>query len=187
MKLVLDFDDVLFDNTRQFKKRIYACLEKNGIARNVAEDFYKKTREKQFSLKNFISAILVKQGIDKKMEDIYEEIMNGCVNFKNIELLKIVERIGKNNCYIVTNGDEDFQKDKIKKSIPDGIFAEIFFTSDTKKDILAFLCEKHQNDDVIFVDDRKKFFEDLDMKRCKNLKTILYDENGFEKLVAEIE
>ena len=40
------------------------------------------------------------------------------------------------------------------------------------------------NEEVIFVDDKAKHFEDLDFKKYPNLKTVLYDDKGFEKLSA---
>src|SRR3989338_617731 len=39
---------------------------------------------------------------------------------------------------------------------------------------------------VVFVDDKAKYFENLDFEKYPNLKTILYDDQGLEKLKREI-
>src|SRR3989338_2790155 len=106
MKYIFDFDDVLFNNTKQFKKHIYACLEEVGIKKENAEEYYKEVREIEFSLRNFIENLFIRSGKDlSKVEEIYEKIMSECKNFTNIELLKQIEKLGKENCFIITNGE----------------------------------------------------------------------------------
>lgn len=185
MKFIFDFDAVLF-NTKKFIENNYVCLEKIGIPEDIAKNYYKEIRGRTFSLKNFISTLLERQKVEGKIEDIYEEMMQECPNLANFSLLKIVERLGKNNCFIVTKGDNDFQRDKIKRSNVAPLFCEIHVVSGSKKEIIEDICNKNKDEKVIFVDDKIKFFEDLDFKKCPNLKTILYDEQGLEKLLAEI-
>ena len=57
MKYIFDFDDVLFNNTKQFKEHMYACLEKAGVSRGKAEEYYNTVRENRFSLKAFIKTL----------------------------------------------------------------------------------------------------------------------------------
>lgn len=187
IKLIFDFDDVLFDNTKQLKERIYSCLEKSGISRHVSEKYYKEVREHEFSLKDFISNLLIKQKIKKVSPDkLHEEIMSKCKDFVNQDLLKIIRKIGKQNCFIISKGGKDHQLNKIKKSNLYSLFTEINIVSKSKKEIVERICSENKDSQIIFIDDKAKFFEDLDMKKCKNLKTILFDENGLENLMLEI-
>ena len=187
IKIIFDFDDVLFDNTKQLKQRMYSCLENNGVPKDVAEKYYKEVREAEFSLKDFISKLLIKHSISKVSQgDIYEEVMCKCKDFVNKDLLEIVNNLGKSNCYIVSNGEKDFQKDKIDRSGIYSLFSEVNIVPKSKKDNIERICIENSDSQIIFIDDKSKFFDDLDMEKCKNLKTILFDENGLKNLILEI-
>jgi hypothetical protein len=107
-------------------------------------------------------------------------------DFLNVELLEIVKKLGKDNCYLVTQGNKEFHEDKIKRSRIATLFREIIIVPEFKKSVIENICEKHKDEEVIFIDDRQKFFDELDLKKCPNLKTILYDAQGLEKLKEEI-
>jgi len=170
-KYIFDFDDVLFYNTTLFKKHMYSCLEKAGIPYQEAFSHYQKIRQ-EFSLKSF----LVYFGV----ENIYEEIMSKCPDFVNTELIKTVEKIGKDNCYMITHGEKEHQLEKIKRSGIAPLFSEIIIIQGSKKEAVEKICAKHKDERVIFVDDRADRFEDLDFKKYPNLKTVLYTgQNNF--------
>lgn len=180
MKFIFDFDDVLFFNTKQLKERIYASLAKAGVSRSKAEEYYKKTDGINFQLKDMLNYFSLN-------EDLYEEILKENKNFINKELLEIIKKLGKENCFILTHGVEDWQKDKIKSAGIAPLFSDIIIVSEQKKDSIENICVKYKDEQVIFVDDKIKYLENIDMTKCPNLKTILYDENGLEKLKAEIQ
>ncbi len=187
MKFIFDFDDVLF-NTRKFKEQIYLSVEKIGIPRAVEEECYKEFRKYAFSLKKFLSYLFDKEKKENvSINGIYEEIMFDCKSFLSQELIEIVRKLGKENCYIVTSGDKKFQFDKIKRAGVESLFSEIVVVPESKKEEIEKLCVKYKNEKIIFVDDKIKFIEDLDTSKYPNLKIILYDEQGLEKLMAEIE
>ncbi len=178
MKYIFDFDDVLFNTTKQLKRRMFLCLEKIGIPRKISEEYYKTVRKNQFSLKNFISALLIREKINKiNAEELYEEILSECKNFTNIKLLKTIKKIGKRNCFIVSNGEKKFQQDKIKRSGIALLFSKIYIVLESKKEIIYALCDKYKNEKIFFIDNKIKFFEDIDLKKCRNLKTILFTDN----------
>lgn len=179
MIYIFDFDNVLFHTTKYFKKHMFLTLEKVGITKYDVEEYYKKTPQKHFSLKKLLNHFSVK-------ESLYEKIMSKSKNFTNTELLEIIKKIGKTNCYIVTFGDKEFQLDKITRTGIASLFLEIIVVPNGKKETIEKICIKHKNEKVIFIDDKAEHFKDLDFKKCFNLKTILYDENGLEKLKAEI-
>ncbi len=185
-KIIFDFDDVLFD-AKQFKQRIYSCLEKNGIPYDISEEYYKKIRGGEFSIKNFISDLLIMQNIKQiSPKDIYEDIMSKCEEFVNKDLIEIAYGIGKDNCFIVSKGEKEQQLDKIKMSKIDHLFFEINIVPGNKSKEIERICRDNKDFKVIFVDDKITHLEEIEMEKCKNLEKILFDENGLKKLISEI-
>lgn len=177
MKFIFDFDDVLFHNTKLFKEHMYMCLEKAGIFRAEAEKYYKEVRVNEFWLKELMAHFSLKESFD-------EELLSESKNFVNKELVKIIKKLGRLNCYIVTQGGEKWQKDKIKKVDIEPLFSDVITVWESKKEAVEKICAKYKNEDVVFIDDKVKHFENLDFKKYPNLKTILYDEQGLEKLIS---
>jgi FMN phosphatase YigB (HAD superfamily) len=181
MKFIFDFDDVLFhtNNENEFRGNIYSKLEKVGISRDLVKEYIERERESKdsFSLKKMLIHFSVP-------ESLYEEIMHECKNFVNKELLEIIKKLGKKNCFILSYGQKEYQQDKIKRAGIIPLFSEITITLGSKKEAVEKICAKHKGERVIFIDDKARHFEDLDFKKYPNLETILYDEQGFEKLLS---
>jgi FMN phosphatase YigB (HAD superfamily) len=112
--------------------------------------------------------------------------MECCSALVNQELVAYIFEVGLENCYIVTNGDQEFQHEKIARAGLANNFKEIFVVSGTKKEKIKELCERFPDEEVIFIDNNSAFFNDIDMEACRNLKTVLYHENGFENVKAEV-
>ena len=166
MKYIFDFDHVLF-NTSKLKERIFLVLGEIGIERSAINEYIEKERWNQFSLKKLLKHFSVE-------ENLYGQIMKNNKNFINAEVLDTVKKIGKENCHIVSYGDEEFQLDKIHSSSIAPLFSEIIVVSSEKKEIIEKLCAKHKDEQVFFIDDQIKHFDELDLDKCPNLKTILY-------------
>ena len=49
--------------------------------------------------------------------------------------------------------------------------------ADEKRELIEKICAEYKDEPILFIDDKIKHFEDLDFKKCPNLKTILYDIN----------
>ncbi len=183
MKFIFDFDDVLF-NTGELKERTYACLRKIGVPRELSEGYYKKIRHIPFSLKKFIKHLLDQNHIQKNVNDIYEEIMSDIQNLVNVPLIDLIKKIGKENCFVVTYGEYDYNFAKLQRSGITPFFKDLHIVQGTKKEIVEKICKDYKDEKIFFIDDMAKHFKDLDMSKCPNLKTILYDETGLEKLKA---
>ncbi len=189
MKLISDFDDVLFANTLKFKVHLFNCLEEAGVNRLNAESEYRNVRITgiPFSLKRFLALMAVKNGLDMEtMRGLYEKILEPAKDFLNIELIEIIKNIGKENCYLVTNGEDQYQKDKLEKTGVSSLFKEVYIVPETKKVIIEKICTENKDEKVIFIEDRMRFIEDLDMAKLPNLKVIVFDEVGLEKLKTEL-
>lgn len=188
VKIIFDFDDTLFD-TKKLKENVYSYLEKEGISKNKSKKYHKDIRsfDTSFSLKVFLYSIFKKEKKEIfNIEKIYQNILKTCSNLVNKDVLEIAKNIGKENCYIVTDGDEEFQKDKIRNAGINSMFSQIIVVQGSKKKIIEEICIENKDKKIIFIDDKKKFFDDLDMKLCKNLKTILFTKNNISEIKKEI-
>jgi len=107
MKFIFDFDDVLFNNTRLFKEHMYLCLEKAGVSRSKAEEYYKTVRENQLNgiwLKKLLAHFSLK-------DDLYEKILGKSKDFINKELLLLI----KNLLTRMSRFKRNFRKEKEKQ------------------------------------------------------------------------
>jgi len=181
MKYIFDFDDTLLD-TRKLKEAIFSVLEKNGVSRETSLERYlgHRASKKPFNLKFFLNSVLAWETEDSsRAEKLYEDIMAECPKFLNQKMLEAIQRIGPENCYIVTEGEEEFQMDKIARS---GLYPKYFprerikITDRDKSEDVASICEANKSESVIFIDDKRRHFTKIDRERCNNLTTIPYDE-----------
>ncbi|HEY4494356.1 MAG TPA: hypothetical protein VJB95_02940 [Candidatus Paceibacterota bacterium] len=166
-KFIFDFDDVLFYTTRRLREHIYPFLESCGIPREKIDAYYTGVRGRRFSIKKLLQHFSI--------PDLYEDIMANSKAFVNTKLVKKVQKLGKENCYILSYGDKEFQLDKIKRSGIENFFSDIIIVkNDKKNEELEKLCARHAEETIVFIDDKIKHLENIDIKNCPNLKTILY-------------
>lgn len=176
MKYIFDFDDVLFYNTAQLKPLIFSKLKEVGVPEDQARAYYLEVREKEFSLWDFIQTLFLRFGINADIESLYQEIMSSCSGFLNQEIIKVIQNKNKNDIYIVTNGEKKFNTDKLKYS---GILEyfkseNIFIVPGSKNECIEKICEQFPGEDILFIEDKPKFLDNLDFQKYPNLKTILY-------------
>ena len=186
MKFIFDFDDVIHNSTTHHKE-LFLVLEKYGIPRPEIENYYKKNRTLGFSLRSMLDYFVTLGRIDaSKKKSLYDEDMGDRKKFLNEELIELIKKLGKYNCYLVTYGNQEYQQEKIDRTEVASLFSGINIVQGSKKEAIERICEKHKDEKVIFIDDKAHHFEGLDFKKYPNLKTILYDEQGLNKLKAEI-
>jgi len=184
MKVIFDFDDVIF-NAKGFKTAMFGILKEKGYGDVEKKYIDVRLREAPFSLFDFLREV-DDTLTSSTQEELYQEILRVSEHVINHDIVDVMKRLGKKHCYVVTSGDARFQKDKIIRSVGEGVAQEVFVVPGSKKEVIQMLCQRHLNEEVIFVDDKLGFFNDLEMEACQNLKTILYNENGLANLEAEI-
>ncbi len=184
MKFIFDFDDTLLD-TKKLKQHIFSIIEKYGFSRENAEKSYIQIRHTDipFSLKDFLSQFTKDNSLIEKM---YKDILDLAPKILHHDIVKMVKRIGKENVFIITNGEEVYQNDKINAAGIRDLFSEIHVVPGSKKDLIADICQKYPDEEVYFLDDKLLFIEDIDLDKCKNLKTILYDKSDFLKYLEKV-
>ena len=189
MKLILDFDDVLF-NAKDLKEVMFSLLLEEGVLNG--NELYDRERRsgRVFMLKDFLKFACTTSGeggsvlVEVNVDSIYEKIMSTCPDLVNQDMIKLLQLVGKENCYIISNGDQEYQKDKIIRAGLDTMVTAVIVVPGTKSKEIEKVCSEFPNDEVLFVDDKQSYFDDIDYERCKNLKTILY--KGKESM-SEIE
>lgn len=168
MKYIFDFDEVILFTHKHWTDHALVVLEKAGIPKGLVEEYFEKEQFNLFSMRKMLRDL-------SAPDKFYEEIMNEVKKFKNEGLVEIISKLGKSNCYILTYGDEEFQLDKIKRTGIAHLFFEILVVpKEEKKETVEKICALYKYEEVIFVDDKAKNFQDLDFKKCSNLRTILY-------------
>jgi hypothetical protein len=182
MKVVLDFDDVLF-KTNDMKEFFIRALETKGIDREITEHMYAKHRGTgiPFSLKRFLWTIAVRENIPEIAEhSFYENLLTSCPTFLNHSLVALVSSLGKENMYILTHGDEEYQMEKIARTLGGNFAKEIIVVTGSKRERLASICDTYPEEEIIFIEDKQHVLNDIEPK--KNLTTILFDYTAMSKI-----
>lgn len=190
MKIIFDFDDVLFDNV-SFKKKVFSYFEKYGLSSEVCESLYKKHRA-YFSLRKLYDEVSIYTGKTFSQNEfaIFREYtFSNFDTYLNSNLVAIIEKVGKENCFILTAGDAQFQNEKIIES---GLITHIhkehiLIVKDDKKESLLSLCTLHKDEIFVFVDDKEKHIQGAIDLHLSNLHVVLYDSNGFTRLTNIID
>jgi FMN phosphatase YigB (HAD superfamily) len=168
MKYIFDFDDVLFYTTRKRTEFLFPLLVQYGVSKSAAESYYAEARRSGFSMQGLIRHFSLP-------ENFYKEVMSQDSKFVNSDLMKAVENTGKANCYILTFGEEAFQREKIKSAGIEQWFREIITVPvDEKNDVLAQLCARHSGENLVFIDDKEKHLANMNKARCPNLKGVRF-------------
>lgn len=185
-KYIFDFDDVLF-NTIEFKEHIFRSIvdtiTDTEVSREKAEkevkEHYLDVREQEFSLKRFIATFFTLYDFHGLTIDaLYQKIMARCPEFVNTALVEEVSRIneGKDYCYVVTNGDQEFNRDKLKYSGIGDIFDQdkIHIVPKNKAETIQGICERGASFNFVFIDDKVRFIEEGGLKDIPNLRVRLH-------------
>lgn len=183
MKVVLDFDDVIF-NASAFKELMFFYLGERGIrnAREVYDDMREK--EEVFSVLRYLDKLGVKES---ERDEVYEGIMTPSAWLTDKGVTAVMEEVGRENIFILSQGEEAFQRDKIGRAVGDKVLgSHVAVVSESKTEELVKICETYKDEDVIFADDKLKFLNALPASDLPNLKTVLFNERGLQTLRAEI-
>ncbi|MEK7080847.1 MAG: hypothetical protein AAB902_00395 [Patescibacteria group bacterium] len=172
MKYIFDFDRVLF-HTEIIRDRIFYFFEKFGVPKEEIKNYLQKERWNLFSLKKMLRNFSLP-------ENLYGEIMKENKNLVDKNLLKLIKKIGKENCYILSYGDTEFQSEKINDSDISQYFTRVIIIQADKNKEIEKICNQYPQETIFFIDDSQKHIEELDLEKCPNLKTILFKGQNIE-------
>ena len=165
MNYYLDFDYTLFD-TYKFRQGLFEILEKNGLDKtylgltpemktngqkllNIKELFRSLSKTRNIPLENFL----------KPLEELYSR----CDQFVYDDTLEFLEYLKSQNhrLHVLTWGEKEFQKEKLKASKLYEYFDEIIYAEQLK----YTLDIDYENG--IFIDDSIRDLEGLYNKNAK--------------------
>ncbi len=191
-KYIFDFDDTLFKNTEMLKPRIFSMIAKaTGLSeKDIETRYYIPAVRDHFSLIEFIKELFVEKEIPEEGADsLFQEIMGESHQFLNMDLVEEMKKIPREDRFIVTTGQYDFNWSKLAYS---GILeyfniSHIVVVPGEKSKAVKKICYDNKDFTVVFIDDKPRFIEELDKANIPNLQCILYDGKNLSELVRKIE
>ncbi|MBT9169276.1 MAG: hypothetical protein DDT19_02632 [Syntrophomonadaceae bacterium] len=183
MKIFIDFDGVIF-NTELFKQQLIKCFFEAGVLKKDFEKshqyfenqkipysaikhlkFLKKFLKRKYSYKNDRSYSCILKLVEKLFKNLRIYV------FKDVE--KFLKSFSKNDLYLLSYGDLNFQKQKIKGAGIFSYFKRIIVTNKSKAKIIKEIIKKDKlskSEKIIFIDDKLQFIEEVGL--VKNITTI---------------
>jgi FMN phosphatase YigB (HAD superfamily) len=169
MKIILDFDDVLF-NTKAFKRGLISVFKKNGVSEKdflaTYKDYPTLTKKGLLKYDPFrqIKILGERRGINtaKTRRDMLN-FLEGCCRHVFKDVAGFLDQFPKNKLFLVSYGHTGFQDKKIEKCGIGKRFKKIMVTDKMKAAAMARFLKREE--EIVFIDDRvgqinevKKYF-----------------------------
>jgi len=166
MKIFIDFDDVIF-NTKKFKKDLLEkVFIKNGATK---EDFSRtyhcffvinKKNGKYYDPKKQIKALKKLENVEgEKLEKDFYRFIKDLKRYVFKDVLAFLEKITEHEVFLISYGDPEFQKMKVKGSDVSDFFKKIILGKFNKIDFINNIIDKSRissKEQTILIDDLPK-------------------------------
>ena len=156
MKVIFYFDDTIFD-TKKFKEEaLFNAFIQYGFTNEFVKNKYQEHRKENgvFELIDFINFVFDKSDKVFNSENIQYEIVKKINTYIKEEYRNLVTRLGRENVFIVSQGDEQFQRLKIKNADMEILAEEIIIVNGKKEEEIRNLCLRWDGEQVLFLDDK---------------------------------
>ena len=156
MKIVLDFDDTIF-NDYQLMREFLEVFKKINFIEEEFWNFYQKCKEKvgDFNPKIIINLLNEIKPFDKvKAEKETSLVTENSSNFVYPDFFDFAKNFNKKDLILLSFGTTDFQGMKIKNSGIIPYFQEIIITGKDKTDDLKNILIKNKGEKIFFIDDK---------------------------------
>lgn len=158
MKIVLDFDDTIF-NTHFLMHGIAAIFKEAEFTEKEFFEAYQKCKKRvgDFDKKILINFLSELKSFDKKKvdEDI-DSIISKSSDFVYSDFFNFVNNFNKKDLILLSFGTTDFQGMKIKNSGIASYFQEVIITQKDKTENLKNVLKKDESEKIFFIDDKAK-------------------------------
>ena len=167
MNYYLDFDYTLFD-THAFREELYKILEQNGFDKTYLglTQETKNNSQKLLNIKEFFTNLSISKNIPiENFLNPLDKLYSRCEEFvydDSVEFLNYLKS-KKHKLYIITWGEKEFQKEKLKASKLYNFFDEIIYAEQLK----YTLDIDYKNG--IFIDDSIRDIEGLYHQNAKQI------------------
>ena len=162
MKAIFDFDDTIFDAERFKREALFTAFlsQKSESAKVDIEklsqtytDF--RSQNNIFDINIFINFVIKKFSlVDVDRDQIFLEMKLKIKNFVKREYLAIFEKIGKENIFVLSKGEHDFQMFKISLSDILDKVDSVKVIQGSKRELVLDYCNMWSGEEVVFVDDK---------------------------------
>lgn len=156
MKIVLDFDDTIF-NTYGLLNDFLKVYKKAGFREEEFYSGYEKVKEqfKDFDLKLIMDVLYDLRQFDKnKARERIACILEKTDSYVYSDFVDFTKNFKKINLTLLSYGTTKFQKEKIEKSKIVPLLNEIIITENDKADDFENITRKYGNEEIFFIDDR---------------------------------
>ncbi len=178
-KIFIDFDDVVF-NTKQFKDDFRQMFVAHGISGEIFDKHYNDPNDSR-AIKTF-DPWKQTENIGKELEidtaflaGLVDEFISGMARYLFDDVSEFVKAFGKENIWVVSFGECDFQTKKVMNSGIEKYVSNIVVTENLKSKAIGKILEKKKEailGKIFFLDDRLEQIKDVKEKFPK-IHTIL--------------
>jgi FMN phosphatase YigB (HAD superfamily) len=163
MKIFIDFDDVIF-NTREFITDFKKVFKANDISEEIFDKYYYDTAEQQSNIQikkydadRHIQRIKEVLHIDTgQLEEDFAKFINDTSKYIFPDVRNFLEQFERADLYLISYGDLEYQRNKIKNSGITKYFNKVITTYKLKAEELAKILslDEIESEDIYFLDDR---------------------------------
>lgn len=136
MNIYLDFDRTLFD-TDHFYSNILKIIENNGISLDLFNTYKDKLKNNGFNPKDILDALKKEITFDEKVYLEIEELIKKSFQYIYDDVITFLKKMKekKYHLYILSMGNTEYQKKKIKYSNLESYFDDIIITLKLKGEL----------------------------------------------------
>ena len=165
MKIILDFDDVIFNAYRLFQEFL-KIFQEAGFSEEEFKKIYRETKNKAggFETETILKLSRRLKSFDEnKVKKEIGFLVNSAEKFIYPDFADFAKSFNKKDLIILSCGAASFQKEKIKKSKVASFFNEIIIVSseENKTDSLKNISQKHNNGKIFFIDDKAELIDQI--------------------------
>ncbi|MDD2656751.1 MAG: HAD hydrolase-like protein [Patescibacteria group bacterium] len=200
---IIDFDDTLFD-TQKFKQELASSLLSLEIGEKLFWQTYAEARilsdgTFSYSFERHAS-ILEREGFDyKQVLDNLNKVKEKIKFFLFEDAIYFLESLkeSKQDLYLLSLGDENFQKLKVEECSISKYFKQVFFRGKDKELVVKEILAENKDTNVFFINDKieesqkiKNDFQSIEviLKQAVTLTEEKYKKSGLKyfKTLTEI-
>lgn len=158
MKIILDFDDTIF-NTSAFIDEKIKIFNKEGFSREEYFVNYEKIiKEKGYFDTDFmIDLFFTLKKFDKnKIKGEIEAVIKRSKVFIYDDFFDFAKSFSKRDLYLVSTGLEEIQKGKIENTGIESYFNKISIPLSYKSKDIELIAKEYPSEKIFFIDDKAK-------------------------------
>lgn len=180
MKIFLDFDGVIF-NTELFKKQLGKIFFKNGVPKEIFKKTYRNFEKNNlpYSFAKHLKFLAKNEKINsKKISADLRKLLDNLKPYVSGEARIFLKHFYKNDLYLISYGDLNFQKQKIKGAEVSRFFRRVIITTADKGKIIEKIVKKDKfkkGERIVFIDDKPKHIREVKRKNTITFQIIRSD------------